>query len=102
MNYGLLTTRQRASMLGLNSHSRLAGEHGSPIPRRCLLLGAFLVAWMLAAAARLYYLQVIQHHPLLNRAQKRQQQTVNLPPERGIISGRRMQPLAMSREADSI
>ena len=57
---------------------------------------------MLAAVARLYYLQVIQYLPLLNRAQKQQQQTVNLAPERGTIFDRQMQPLAMSREAESI
>jgi cell division protein FtsI (penicillin-binding protein 3) len=69
---------------------------------RYLLVGALLAAWMLAAVARLYYLQIIQYLPLLNRAQKQQQHTVKLAPERGTIFDRQRQPLAMSRWAESI
>lgn len=69
---------------------------------RCLLLGGLLAAWMLAAVARLYYLQVIQYVPLLARAQRQQQHTVKLAPERGTIFDRRMQPLAMSRPAETV
>ena len=69
---------------------------------RCLLVGGFLAVWMLAVVARLYYLQVIQYIPFLNRAQKQQQHTVKLAPERGTIFDRQMQPLAMSRAAESI
>jgi len=72
------------------------------MPRRCLLAGAFLAAWMLAVVARLYYLQIIQYLPLLSRAQKQQQHTVKLAPERGTIFDRQMQPLAMSQGAESI
>jgi cell division protein FtsI (penicillin-binding protein 3) len=89
-------------MLHLKVQPRLAGEHVSPMLHRCLLVGAFLFVWLLAAIARLYYLQVIQYLPLLSRAQKQQQHTVKLAPERGTIFDRQMQPLAMSRGAESI
>ena len=69
---------------------------------RCLLVGGFLAVWMLAVVARLYYLQIIQYIPLVSRAQKQQQHTVKLAPERGTIFDRQMQPLAMSRAAESI
>ena len=69
---------------------------------RCLLMGGFLAVWMVAVVARLYYLQIIQYISLLSRAQKQQQHTVRLAPERGTIFDRQMQPLAMTRAAESI
>jgi cell division protein FtsI (penicillin-binding protein 3) len=89
-------------MLGRNAQVRSAGEQASPVLHRSLLIGVFLAVWMLAAIARLYYLQVIQYLPLLKRAQRQQQHTVTLAPERGVIFDRQMRPLAMSREAESI
>src|SRR5215472_3686018 len=89
-------------MIGQNPQSRSAGEQESPMLHRCLLVGGFLAVWMLAIVARLYYLQIIQYIPLLNRAQKQQQHTVKLAPERGNIFDRQMQPLAMRRAAESI
>ncbi len=89
-------------MLRRNLQPRPADEQGAPMRHRCLLLGGFLAAWLLAAVARLYYLQVIQYVPLLARAQRQQQHIVRLAPERGNIFDRQMRPLAMSRGAESV
>jgi cell division protein FtsI (penicillin-binding protein 3) len=89
-------------MIRQNAQLRSGGEQESPMLHRCLLVGGFLAFWMLAVVARLYYLQIIQYIPLLSRAQKQQQHTVKLAPERGTIFDRQMQPLAMSRGAESI
>jgi cell division protein FtsI (penicillin-binding protein 3) len=89
-------------MVRQNAQPRSAGEQETPMLRRCLLVGGFLAFWMLAVIARLYYLQIIQYIPLFNRAQKQQQHTVKLAPERGTIFDRQMQPLAMRRAAESI
>jgi cell division protein FtsI (penicillin-binding protein 3) len=89
-------------MIRQNPQPRWAGEQESALLHRCLLVGGFLALWMLAVVARLYYLQIIQYIPLLSRAQKQQQHTVKLAPERGTIFDRQMQPLAMSRAAESI
>jgi cell division protein FtsI (penicillin-binding protein 3) len=89
-------------MVRQNAQSHSATEQESPMLHRCLLVGGFLAVWMLAVVGRLYYLQIIQYIPLLSRAQKQQQHTVKLAPERGTIFDRQMQPLAMSRAAESI
>jgi len=89
-------------MIRQNAQPRSACEQEPPMLHRCLLVGGFLAVWMLAVVARLYYLQVIRYVSFLNRAQKQQQHTVKLAPERGTIFDRQMQPLAMSRAAESI
>jgi cell division protein FtsI (penicillin-binding protein 3) len=89
-------------MIRQKAQRRSAGEQELPMLHRCLLVGGFLAVWMLAVVARLYYLQIIQYIPLVSRAQKQQQHTVKLAPERGTIFDRQMQPLAMSRAAESI
>ncbi len=69
---------------------------------RSLALGGVLGLWMLALIARLYHLEIIQYVELLGRAQRQQQRTVEVAPERGTIYDRQMQPLAMSLAVDSI
>jgi len=75
---------------------------GSRSLRRSMLLGGFLALWMLGLVARLYHLQIIQYVDLLARAQRQQQRTIEITPQRGAIFDRRMHPLAMSRAVDSV
>lgn len=70
--------------------------------RRGLILGGILAFWMLALAARLYQLQVIQYVNLLARAQRQRQRTIEVASQRGPIFDRQMNPLAMSLDVDSV
>ncbi len=70
--------------------------------RRSLLLAGLIAAWMLAVVLRLYDLQVIQYVPLVKRAEREQERTVEIAPERGTIYDRNLHPLAMSLPASSI
>ena len=69
---------------------------------RGLLLGGILALWMVGLVARLYHLQIIQYVELLARAQRQQQRTIEVTPQRGTIFDRQMNPLAMSLGVDSI
>src|SRR5260370_26884607 len=66
------------------------------------LLGGIFALWIAGLLARLYYLQVIQYVDLLGRAQRQQQRTVEIAPQRGTIFDREMHPLAMSLAVDSV
>ncbi|MGH9377506.1 MAG: penicillin-binding protein [Terriglobia bacterium] len=74
----------------------------SPMLRRTLMLAAAFAFWMLLIAARLYYLQIIEYVHWLDRAQRQQQRTIELAPQRGTIYDSRMRPLAMSLPVDSV
>jgi cell division protein FtsI (penicillin-binding protein 3) len=67
-----------------------------------LLLGGILVFWMLMLTARLYDLEVIQYVDLLARAQRQQEHTIEIAPQRGTIYDRQMNPLAMSLVVESV
>jgi len=69
---------------------------------RALLLGATFVFWTVCLVGRLYYLQVIKYLDLLGRAQRQQQRTIEIAPERGTICDRHGYPLAMSMAVDSV
>jgi cell division protein FtsI (penicillin-binding protein 3) len=69
--------------------------------RRQILL-AICLLWFVIIAARLYYFQVIQYVELLGRAQRQQQRTIEVAPQRGVIYDRQMNPLAMSLGVDSV
>src|SRR5581483_4452598 len=84
------------------SKPRLSRSHADRLMARSLFLGGFLALWMLALAARLYQLQIIQYVDLLARAQRQQQRTVEIAPQRGTLYDRQMRPLAMSRAVDSV
>jgi len=89
-------------MASRKPHAR-PGASVQPVTlRRGLVLGAFLAAWMLALAGRLYHLQIIQYVELVARAERQQQRTIEIAPTRGTIYDRRMQPLAMSLAVDSV
>lgn len=69
---------------------------------RSLLLGGFLAFWIVGLVARLYYLQIIEYVEFVARAQRQQQHTVEIAPDRGVIFDSRMRPLAMSVAVDSV
>ena len=82
--------------------SRTAKPDRSRLERRRLIVGVLCFLWFGCIAARLYFLQVIQYVELLNRAQRQQQRTVEVAPQRGVIYDRQMKPLAMSLAVDSV
>jgi len=69
---------------------------------RSLILGGVLALWMIGLVGRLYHLEILQYVELLGRAQRQQQRTVEVAPQRGTIFDRQMQPLAMSLPVESI
>jgi cell division protein FtsI (penicillin-binding protein 3) len=58
--------------------------------------------WTAGIEARLFYLQVVQYHSFLARAQKQQMRTVTAPAKRGEILDRSGRVLAYSVDADSV
>ncbi len=81
--------------------SRAAKPDRTRLERRRLILGTLCSLWFGCVAARLYYFQVIQYIEFLGRAQRQQQRTIEVAPQRGIIYDRQMKPLAMSVAVDS-
>ena len=57
---------------------------------------------MVGLFGRLYQLEIFQYVELLSRAQRQQQRTVEVAPQRGTIFDRQMHPLAMSLAVDSV
>lgn len=70
--------------------------------RRSLFLAGILAIWIVGLVGRLYQLEVISYAELLTRAQRQQQRTVEVAPQRGTIYDRLMQPMAMSLAVDSV
>ena len=89
-------------MAALKSSRRSGRSARSRTLDRSLLLGGILALWMVGLIARLYYLQVVQYGDLEGRAQRQQQHTVEVSPNRGTIFDRNLHPLAMSVAVDSI
>src|SRR6266404_8093502 len=69
---------------------------------RSLVVGCILALWMVGLFARLYFLEIFEYVELLSRAQRQQQRTVEVAPQRGTIFDRQMHPLAMSLAVESI
>src|ERR1035438_10652192 len=63
---------------------------------RLLMVGGLALLWAIAVVGRLGYLQLVRHSDYLARAQKQQQRTIEITPQRGVIFDRNMHPLAMS------
>jgi cell division protein FtsI (penicillin-binding protein 3) len=63
---------------------------------RLLIVAGVAVLWATAIVGRLGYLQLVRHSDYLTRAQKQQQRTIEITPQRGVIYDRNMHPLAMS------
>jgi cell division protein FtsI (penicillin-binding protein 3) len=60
------------------------------------MVAGVALLWALAIVGRLTYLQLVRHSEYLTRAQKQQQRTIEITPQRGVIFDRDMHPLAMS------
>jgi cell division protein FtsI (penicillin-binding protein 3) len=82
--------------------SRAAKPDRSRLERRRLVVGAICLAWFACLATRLYYFQVIQYLEFVARAERQQQRTIEVAPQRGDIYDRQMNPLAMSTGVDSV
>jgi cell division protein FtsI (penicillin-binding protein 3) len=63
---------------------------------RLLIVAVVAMLWATAIVGRLGYLQLVRHSDYLARAQKQQQRTIEITPQRGVIFDRNMHPLAMS------
>src|SRR6266568_2986474 len=72
------------------------------VKSRLLNFGIFLFVWALIIVARLAYLQVLHYGEWEQRAQRQQQRTVEVSPQRGIIYDRNGQELAMTVQVDSV
>ena len=69
--------------------TRTAKSDRSRLERRRLTVGVLCFLWSGGVAARLYYFQVIQYVELMGRAQRQQQRTLEVAPQRGaILTGR--------------
>jgi cell division protein FtsI/penicillin-binding protein 2 len=64
--------------------------------KRLLIVAGVALLWATAVFGRLGYLQLARHGDYLARAQRQQQRTIEITPQRGIIYDRNMHPLAMS------
>ncbi|MGO8788668.1 MAG: penicillin-binding protein [Terriglobia bacterium] len=82
--------------------ARTAKPDRSRLERRRLIVGVVCCLWFFCIGARLYYFQIIQYVELLSRAQRQQQRTIEVAPERGVIYDQQMNPLAMSLAVDSV
>ncbi|HLY62202.1 MAG TPA: penicillin-binding protein [Terriglobia bacterium] len=69
---------------------------------RSLILSGVLALWMVGLLVRLYQLEIFEYVELLSRAQRQQQRTLEVAPERGAIYDRQMHPLAMSLAVESV
>ena len=69
---------------------------------RLVLFGCLLGLWVCAICARLTYLQVFQRGAYVQRANRQQQRSIEVSPQRGIIYDRNGQELAMSVQVDSV
>jgi cell division protein FtsI/penicillin-binding protein 2 len=72
------------------------------IKSRLIKFAGFLFLWTLIIVARLTWLQVLQYRNWEQRAERQQQRTVEISPQRGIIYDRNGQELAMTVQVDSI
>jgi cell division protein FtsI (penicillin-binding protein 3) len=72
------------------------------VKSRLLKFGVFLFVWILVIVARLVLLQVVHYGEWVQRAQRQQQRTVEISPQRGIIFDRNGQELAMTVQVDSV
>jgi cell division protein FtsI (penicillin-binding protein 3) len=72
------------------------------VKSRLLKFGVFLFVWAVIIVVRLVMLQVVHYGTWMQRAQRQQQRTVEISPQRGIIYDRNGQELAMTVQVDSV
>jgi cell division protein FtsI (penicillin-binding protein 3) len=70
--------------------------HQNRVHVRLLIIAGVAFLWMTAIFGRLGYLQLFRHSEYLTHAQRQQQRTTEISPQRGAIYDRNMHPLAMS------
>ncbi len=74
-----------------------------PLKRaRFWLVCLFFLVWAVAICSRLFWLQIVHHAEYVERAQKQQQRTIEVPPRRGVLYDRNLHELAMTVKVDSI
>src|SRR5471032_2437975 len=78
------------------------GKAPISVKNRLLKFGAFLLFWAVVIVIRLAILQVLHYGEWVQRAQRQQQRTVEVSPQRGIIYDRNGQELAMTVQVDSV
>jgi cell division protein FtsI/penicillin-binding protein 2 len=71
-------------------------------PLRTNSLQAGLVVWALVVIVRLFWLQMVDHSWLEQRAEHQQEETVTVAAQRGVIYDRNLTPLAMSLPVESL
>src|SRR6185503_12026790 len=82
---------------------RTATTRATPMKlSRFWLISGFFLFWALAITTRLFWLQIVNHHEYVERAQKQQQRTFEVAPRRGILYDRNMRELAMTVQVDSV
>ncbi|HEU5350658.1 MAG TPA: penicillin-binding transpeptidase domain-containing protein [Terracidiphilus sp.] len=69
---------------------------------RFWLICLFFAFWACAIAARLFWLQVLDHKEYMERAERQQERTFEVAPRRGILFDRNMREMAMTVQVDSI
>jgi len=75
----------------------------APAPnRRLWMLAAILALWLLTICLRLIQLEIFQYGDYVQRAQRQQQRSIEVDPQRGVIYDRNGHELAMSMAVDSI
>src|SRR6185312_5101322 len=62
----------------------------------------FFAGWVVVIGGRLVWLQVIQHSEWMEKAERQQQRTFDVAPQRGLIYDRNLRELAMTVSVDSI
>ena len=72
------------------------------VRRRLLVAAGVFGVWSLGIEARLVYLQVLSHDELVARAERQQNESIEVHPKRGEILDREGRVLAYSVDADSI
>jgi len=69
---------------------------------RLLSLQVALTVWAVLVVARLFWIQVLDHQQLAERALDQQEETIIVPAQRGTIYDRNLTPLAMSLPVESL
>lgn len=62
----------------------------------------FFAGWVVLIGGRLVWLQVIQHSEWVGKAERQQQRTFDVAPQRGLLYDRNLRELAMTVSVDSI
>ena len=69
---------------------------------RFWLICLIFFGWAVLIAARLFWLQVVRHSEFAERAERQQQRTFEVSPQRGVLYDRNLRGLAMTVQVDSI